>query len=211
MVQLHNTLKCYLEFFNQCYSIDQNWHIDITQNLCIGFMIILFWFHDYNLKMASWQKNEEVYSALPNDPSVSYSYCLSSNNCRRFDIEKKNKQNKCDISTLHFKIATPLHIYLKIFSLALQEFGFQNLVQQKRLIHNKICYIILTWTKARPIPTPPMMKTLSLTKVSNFVKHPWKKIIIRETMIFFPQPHFHNNILFYFPSHWLKFANLIML
>lgn len=103
-------------------------------------MIILFWFHDYNLKMASWQKNEEVYSALPNDPSVSYSYCLSSNNCRWFDIEKKNKQNKCDISTLHFKIATPLHIYLKIFSLALQEFGFQNLVQQKRLIHNKICY-----------------------------------------------------------------------
>lgn len=52
----------------------------------------------------------------------------------------KKKQNKCDISTLHFKIATPLHIYLKIFSLALQEFGFQNLVQQKRLIHNKICY-----------------------------------------------------------------------
>lgn len=50
------------------------------------------------------------------------------------------KQNKCDISTLHFKIAIPLHIYLKIFSLALQEFGFQNLVQQKRLIHNKICY-----------------------------------------------------------------------
>lgn len=44
------------EFLNQCYSIHQNWNIDIIQSLCVDFMIILCLFYDYNLNVSAWQK-----------------------------------------------------------------------------------------------------------------------------------------------------------